>query len=321
MRFRLTAMKARFWPGRLARKLLKKVGDLDLTTDGMGRLTVIDKMMLRELTAVRQAGEAFVEKIRTKLAGLQRRLQVRAENRDHKNAGRADRIEQGRLWRKEGVYEKTLHIDLPRLARIAVYIFLSGLDFYVFAQAWAVGSDSRTGEVNWWIGGLLGLVVFVAGFLAAVQLKRVVVAARQRELLADAVGRNPALVVLASNPLFLALAGAFFNVMVVLGFLVRVANETAEANVFMVAMAALIPLLAAVTELFLYDPMQREEVRPNLIDRILEYRRARVARKLELREGRIERVLDGVRERYDVEKEVLKIELGDRGIRLEGGLP
>lgn len=321
MRFRSTALRARFWPGRLARKLLKKIGDLDVTTDGLGRLTVIDKMMLRELTAVRQAGEAFVEKIRTKLTGLERRLQVRTENRAHKNAQRADRIEQGRLWRKEGVYEKTLHIDLPRLARVAVYAFLSGLDFYIFAQAWAIGTDSRTGEVNWWIGGLLGLVVFGAGFLAAVQLKRVVVSRRQRELLAEALKPNPRLVVLASNPLFLALSGAFFIVMVLLGFLVRVSNETTEANVFMVAMAALIPLLAAVAELFLYDPMQREEVRPNLIDRVLEYRRARVARKLELREERIDRVLDGVRERYDVEKEVLKVELGDRGIHLEGGMP
>jgi hypothetical protein len=314
------ALKARFRPGRLARKLLKKVGDLDVTTDGDGRLRIVDKLMLMDLSAARRAGETLTEKVRTKLTGLERRLGLRREDREHKNVQRADRVEQGRLWRKEGVYEKTLHIDLQRAARIAVYLFLGGLDFYVFAEAWAIGTDSVAGEVNWWIGGLLGLVVFGAGFLAAVQLKRVVVSRRQRELLAEATKPNSRLVVLASNPLFLALAGTFFLAMVFLGFGVRVSNESAESNVFMVAMAALIPLLAAVAELFLYDPMQREEVRPNLIDRILEHRRAKAARKLELREERINRTLEGIRERYDVEKEVLRIELGDRGIRLEEAL-
>jgi len=316
MRLRIWKLRNRSKPGGVARALLK-VGDLDVARDGSGRLRIGESWRRNALRQVAQLGIAMTVKLRTRIAGLERRIEIRDERRAKKNEQRADRIEQGRLWRREGLYEKTLHIDLPRLARVVLYLFLAGLDFYVFAEAWAIGTDSRTGEVNWWIGGLLGLVVFGAGFLAAVQLKRVVMARRQRELLDEAQSPDPKLVMLAANPLFLGIAGIFFLGMVVLGFLVRVANESTEVNLFMVAMAALVPLLAAVAELFLYDPMQREEVQPNLVDRILAHRSARAARKLELREEKIEQIEQGVRERYDGEMEILRVELSDRGIRLE----
>jgi hypothetical protein len=313
MRIKLWRLRRRSRSGKVARELLK-VGDLDITRDGGGRLKVGETWRQNELHLVEELAAAMTEKLATRIAGLERRIEIRDERRRRKNEQRAERIEQGRLWRKLGLYEKTLHIDRPRPARAVLYVFLSGLDFYVFAEAWAIGTDSRTGEVNWWIGGLLGLVVFGAGFLAAVQLKRVVMARRQRELLEEVENPDPRLVLLASNPLFLAIAGGFFLVMVLLGFLVRITNESAEVNLFMVAMAALVPLLAAVTELFLYDPMQREELHPNLIDRILAHRQARAARKLELRIRKIEQLKRSVEEKYSGEIEILRVELGDRGI-------
>jgi hypothetical protein len=313
MRLKLWRLRHRSRQGKIARKLLR-LGDLDVTGDGDGRLKIGQRWLQNEVRLIGVLKAAITERLRGRIAGLERRIEIRDDRRRGKNEQRSDRIEQGRLWRKLGLYEKTLHIDLPRPARAALYIFLSGLDFYVFAQAWAIGTDSRTGEVNWWIGGLLGLVVFGAGFLAAVQLKRVVMARRQRELLAEARSPDPKLILLAENPLFLGIAGFFFLGMVVLGFLVRITNESTEVNLFMVAMAALVPLLAAVTELFLYDPMQREELRPNLLDRILAHRRAKLAQKLELREEKIKQLEQAVREKYAGEMEILRVELGDRGI-------
>jgi hypothetical protein len=313
MRLKLWRLRHRSRQGKIARKLLR-LGDLDVTGDGDGRLKIGQRWLQNEVRLIGVLKAAITERLRGRIAGLERRIEIRDDRRRGKNEQRSDRIEQGRLWRKLGLYEKTLHIDLPRPARAALYIFLSGLDFYVFAQAWAIGTDSRTGEVNWWIGGLLGLVVFGAGFLAAVQLKRVVMARRQRELLAEARNPDPKLILLAENPLFLGIAGVFFLGMVVLGFLVRITNESTEVNLFMVAMAALVPLLAAVTELFLYDPMQREELRPNFLDRILAHRRAKLARKLELREEKIKQLEQAVREMYAGEMEILRVELGDRGI-------
>ncbi len=317
LRINLWKLRRRSRSGKIARDLLE-VGDLDVTSDGDGRLKVGEAWRQRELHLVEELARAFTEKLSARIAGLERRIAFRDGKRQHKNELRADRIEQGRLWRKLGLYEKTLHLDLPRLARAALYVFLSGLDFYVFAEAWAIGTDSRTGEVNWWIGGLLGLVVFGAGFLAAVQLKRVVIARRQRELLDEVEHPDPKLVLLAANRRFLAIAGGFFLLMVLLGFLVRITNESAEANLAMVAMAALVPLLAAVTELFLYDPMQREELHPNLIDRILARRRARAARRLELREQKIAQLKRSIEEKYAGEIEILRVELGDRGIPCTG---
>lgn len=314
MRIRVWKLRHRLRSGRVARQLLK-VGDLDVTRDGSGRLKIGEAWQRNEQRHVEELAMTVTERLTTRAAGLERRIEIREERRRSKNAQRADRIEQGRLWRKLGLYEKTLHIDLPRMARVFLYLFLGGLDFYVFAEAWAIGTDSRTGEVNWWIGGLLGLVVFGAGFFAAVQLKRVVMARRQRELLAEVEHPDPKLVLLAPNWLFLGIAGGFFLAMVLLGFLVRITNASSEVNPFMVAMAALVPLLAAVTELFLYDPMQREELQPNLIDRILAHRRARVARKLEIRAEKLERLRQNVDEKFDGEMEILRVELRDRGIQ------
>lgn len=314
MRIKAWKLKQRLRSGRVARELLK-VGDLDVTRDGGGRLKIGEAWQRKEQRLVEELAAAVTERPKTRIAGLDRRIEIRDERRRSRNEQRANRIEQGSLWRKLGLYEKTLHMDLPRMARVLLYLFLSGLDFYVFAEAWAVGTDSRTGEVNWWIGGLLGLVVFGAGFFAAVQLKRVVMVRRQRELLNEAKSPNPNLVLLAPNHLFLFLAGGFFLAMVLLGFLVRVTNESSEVNLFMVAMAALVPLLAAVTELFLYDPMQREELRPKLIDRVLARRRARLARKLEIREEKLERLKQSVEEKFEGEMERLRVELRDRGIQ------
>lgn len=313
MRIKAWRMRQRLRSGRVARELLK-VGDLDVTRDGSGRLKIGAAWQRNEQRLVDELAMAVTERPKTRIAGLDRRIEIREDRRRGKNEQRANRIEQGRLWRQLGLYEKTLHIDIPRLARVLLYLFLSGLDFYVFAEAWAIGTDSRTGEVNWWIGGLLGLVVFGAGFLAAVQLKRVVMARRQRELWAEAENPDPKLIVLAPNLMFLVISGGFFLAMVLLGFLVRISNESSEVNLFMVAMASLVPLLAAVTELFLYDPMQREEVRPNLVDRILAYRRARAARRLEIREEKLNRLKQGVDEKFAGEIEILRVELRDRGI-------
>jgi hypothetical protein len=316
-KFKLWKLRWRHRPGWVARALLK-MGDLDVTREGGGRLKIAAKLMNNELRVVRAVAISITEKPRRKLAGLQRHIGIRSEERGYKNEQRIERIEQGRLWRKLGIYEKILHLDLPGLVRVCLYLFLGGLDFYVFAEAWAIGTDSVTGEVIWWVGGLVGLVVFLAGFFAAVQLKRVVVARRQRELLEETGNPDSKLVLLAPNLVFLAISMAFFLLMVALGLLVRLSNESEEANVFMVAMAAMIPLLAAVAELFLYDPMHRSEVRPNLIDRVLAFREARVMRKLEIRNEKIEQILEAIREHYETEIEILKVELKDRGIQPEG---
>ena len=316
MRFKLWRLRRGSKAGKVAGKLLK-IGDLDVTSNGNGRLKIGESWMGNELRVIAGMAAAMTEKLRGRIAGLRRRIELRDERRQYKNEQRADRVEQGRLWRKLGLYEKTLHIDLPRPARVVLYLFLSGLDFYVFAQAWAIGTDSRTGEVNWWIGGLLGLVVFGAGFFAAVQVKRVVMARRQRELLDEATDPDPKLVLLAANLPFLYISVGFFLVMIALGFGVRISDKSAEVNVLMVMMAALIPLLAAVAELFLYDPMQRDEARPNLIDRILAHRHAKLVRRLELREEKFSQLEDGIREKYGSELEILRVELSDRGIQYE----
>jgi len=303
-------------PGRTAKSIVNGVGDVDVTQVGpKARAEVLDSFESAALIDVKAASEDAARRPKTKLAGVNRALRRRTERREERNTLRADRLEQGRLWRATGIYEKTPHIDLPFIGRVLVYLFLAGLDFYVFAEAWAVGADSRTGEVDWWVGGLFGLVVFGAGFLAAVQIKREMVAVRQRELLREMRSPDPALVVLAQSRWLTVSAITFFLITIALGFAVRVASETNGYTLPMVMLAALVPMLAALAEIFLHDPMERQEAKPNLIDGVLSRRQARIERKLEVIEERRASAIDQVRAMYEADRRILDVEQHDIGIR------
>lgn len=306
-------------PGRTAKSILNGVGDVDVSQLGPeARAGVLDSFEQVAVTEIETAAKVAAQRPETKLAGLNRRLGDRAAKRDRRNALRADRLEQGRLWRAAGIYEKTPHIDLPMFARILAYLFLAGLDFYVFAEAWAVGTDSTTGEINWWVGGLFGLVVFGAGFLAAVQIKRGIVARRQRDLLDEMEEPDPRLVVLSLHPRLTVGACLFFLAVIALGFAVRVSNESGSYNFWMVVMAALVPLLAAMAEIFLHDPMERQEAKPGWIDRLLLKRLAKVERKLEVLEEKKANALAQVRAMYEADRRILGVEQHDLGIRAGG---
>jgi hypothetical protein len=303
-------------PGRTAKAILNGVGDIDVSQLGPeARERVLDSFEQVAVTDVETASKDAARRPETKLSGIEKRLADRTTRREHKNALRADRLEQGRLWRAAGIYEKTPHIDLPFYARIFVYVFLAGLDFYVFAEAWAVGTNSVTGELSWWVGGLFGLVVFGAGFLTAVQIKREMVSRRQRQLLDELREPDPRLVVLSRNRRLTIAACVFFLLMIVLGIIVRVSNESDDYNPAMVLLAGLVPVLAALVEVFLHDPMERQEARPNWIDRFLGKRQAKWERKLAIIEEKKANALAQVRAMYEADRRILGVEQHDLGIR------
>jgi hypothetical protein len=303
-------------PGRTAKSIINGVGDIDISQIGPdARTEVLNSLEEAALADVRVAGDDAGRRHKTRLAALDRWLSSRSERRERRNAPRADRLLQARLWRAIGIYEKTPHIDLPSFGRLLAYLFLAGLDFYVFAEAWAVGANTSTGQVEWWVGGLIGLVVFGAGFLAAIQIKREIVAVRQRELLREVTEPDPRLVLLAQPRRLTIAAIAFFLVMIVLGIAVRAFSPFGGYSAPMILLAALVPMLAAMAEVFLHDPMDRPEAKPSLIDRLLLRRQAKVQRKLEIIEERKENALEQVRKMYEADRRILAVEQHDLGVR------
>lgn len=318
---------AKFRPGRMARAILAGVGDIDVSEVGPARrIEVLDGTERFELVKIDASEKQATTPLSERLRGIRRRLQGRADSRDAKNRDRADRIEQARLWREVGIYERITHYELPVVARALLYVAFAALDFYVFAQAWAVGADVVAPDPLWWIGGCIGLSVFVAGFFAAVQIKRAIAGRKQRELLdeirdeADTARAETArrLVALVADELMLVLGVGVFLVLVVLGLAVRMQSGSSEEPFTMQLMASLVPVLPLVAELILYDPIDRKLKQPNWIDRRLEKRAAKVEDRIDSVREQAEIARRQVTNIFGVERSVLHIEQHDIGIRPEG---
>lgn len=319
--------RKKYRPGSLAKSILDQTGDIDVSTaPAEDREAIMTNMQGAARLGVARSGLEATLPLRNRIAGIQKRLSDREEIRKQKDRNREDRLDQGRLWRRAGIYEKTAHIDLPDPFRYALYCFLAGLDFYVFADAWAVGTDSRTFDALWWIGGFIGLAVFVAGFFAAVQVKRRAVAKKQTKLLDDLRRRDAPkknvpvddLVVLEWNFGMLFGSLALFTLLLVLGVLVRAGNESSDGNDYMVLMAGLVPAMALLAELVLHDPMAREEAKPTWIDRRLSKHLAKLERRLGDVEELTDMALQEVDARYAVEHSIIAVEIDDRGIKRRG---
>jgi hypothetical protein len=69
-------------------------------------------------------------------------------------------------------------------------------------------------------------------------------------------------------------------------------------------------------EVFLHDPMERPEAKPNLIDRILAWRMVRIERKLEIIEEKRENALEQVGAMYEADRRIISVEQHDLGIRV-----
>jgi hypothetical protein len=308
---------ARYKPGRIAKSILRNVGDVDVSRIGSERrIEVVDRMSDLEIMQVTAAGVRSVRRPVRRIAALERRIGDRARRRERKNALRRDRVEQGRLWRSVGVYEKTPHYALPFLGRVFVLVVLAALDFYIFAQAYAVVEDISEFDLLWWLGGILGLVVFLMSIVLANALKTLLTERAQRRIIAEATQPLPdGLVVLEASREALQGAGAVFAVLLIAGVWIRIAGSAEDVSVATVLFQGLIPLVAVVVELYLHDPMERKAIEPNVIDRWLgkrlaaqERRKANVEEETDLARGQ-------VRQMYEIERSMLDIEQQDLGIR------
>jgi len=300
-------------PGAVA-AWARSVGDVDMAI--AGPLARVQLVRGRRDSAVNRAEAAGVEAARPtqeKIAKVDERLESRARRRQVKADRRQAWTEQGRLWRAAGIEERLVTLHWPALVRILVGAAFAAVDFYIFARAYAY-LDRSGGTANFVIGGVLGLFTFVVGLLLAHGLKTFALSRAQRSLLADRPefpGRER-LVVTRPGLVWTATAGTVFAVLAVLVAAIRYEGLSApERNIYIALVQALVPVVAVLAELWLYNPAERPEPQPNWIDRRLDAQRALLARQLQAVQERTGHLTQSLRDSYGVEEQILVIEQDD----------
>jgi hypothetical protein len=311
-------------PGKLAKQLIRAVGDSDIALAGAETrprvLKSLEDVEVEELRASSRANTRSVEEL---IAELRTDMDSRAERRERRLEMIKDKIEQGRLWRGIGVQERIPQMHVNGTGRAVILILLASLDFYVFAQAYAVVADVGGYGVQWWLGGLLGLAVFVACVALAHAIKGTILARAQRDMLAEADNdkvkidkkMRERLVESRASVLALLLTATIFLSLSVAGVLVRVGGSSSTDSLPVVFFQALIPLVSVVVELYLHDPTERHEPALTIIDRRLERRLAKAEKRLRAMGQHLESRVSKVERLYKVEAAILDVEQKDMGLR------
>jgi hypothetical protein len=312
-------------PGRLARQLIRKVGDADIALAGAEtRPRVLKSLEEAEIEDARAVARADSRALEELIAELRTDIDARAERRERRSEMIKDKVEQARLWRSVGAQERIPQMHMSLSARIVVLVLLASLDFYVFAQAYAVVADVGGFTVEWFLGGLLGLAVFVAGVSLAHAIKSAILARAQREMLIAAdeerikVDRKvrERLVESRTSILALLLTAAIFISLGIAGVLVRMQGTGVNGDsMAVVFFQALIPLVSVAVELYLHDPTERDDPQPNIRDRRLERRLVKAERRLRIKANQLETRIAKIERLYNVEAAILDVEQQDMGLR------
>lgn len=205
---------------------------------------------------------------------------------------------------------------------------MASFDFYVFAQALALVDDVADFSFFWFVGGALGLIVFVSGFFLAHQVKELVVGNAQRNLVAEFREEDPdfkaaysvrgvdrVLPYSKADTLTLVLSSGVFVILVILAIVIRWnANSGDWASVFLTGM---VPVVIVVTELYLNDPLYRLSKKPGFWERHLEG----VARKKRISLENVIASYDGfvaqTQAGYNHQRQIARVTAADLGIEVK----
>jgi len=203
----------------------------------------------------------------------------------------------------------TIHVSRP--VRFLIGLFLAALDWFVFARAAAVALDIQIDarNVEYWLGGSFGMLVFLIGFVTARSWKQVRLAYAQRGL------GVPAGAVAASPPFAEAMGSTvLFVLLCFASALVRVEAPGGERQ-SVVLFQLLVPVVLVAVEFFLHDPIAHRVPHP----------RSPVEWWLRRAQRRAQAAFDSLPSFVDIAAEIdahfdhaearLAIELRDRGFR------
>lgn len=322
-------MAKKYRPGRLAKNLIRGVGDVDVAVAGAeSRHEVLSKMSDQEVGGIKESADGMLIQVEQRIKEIEKELKhIEEDHHKTKFEPIRHRVEQAAAWRSIGIEERIPNLVVPGPVRLAILGLLACLDFYIFAQAYAVDADvSGPSNPEFWLGGVLGLAVFIVGLVFTHGLKNLIASRAQRAMLREEgtgeITIDPAvrakLVTIRASALSMLTSGLVFLVLLVAGVKVRV-DGAANGSIATVVFQALIPLVAVAAELYLFDPFHRVAPGFGRKHRQLQKERAGLEHRIEGINRKMGHAIERVENYFGVEHAVLDVEQQDMGLQRSAG--
>ena len=264
-------------------------GDVDTMVNGEAHQYMLAAHEAMERHAVREATERFVGKLRLRRDGLSEQLATRARGRAEAEEAAKDRIAVVDRWRDVGIRERMTIRGIPRSAKWALWILIASLDFYIFAQVMAYAeniADPGLGDATFWLGGAVGLMVFVVGILLAQAIRRASYYHAQKKLLKElkAAEEDTTGLRLSNYSRWMTVSFFLFYLALTAGAVVLRYQGGGKQQPGLLMLQTMIPVIAVMLELLIDDPTEVRLPQRTLIDWWLSHRIRRLDAKIALRE-------------------------------------
>jgi hypothetical protein len=274
--------------GSVASKVFE-YGDVDTMVDGRTHHEMLAAHESMEKHSVREATERFVGRLRFKRDDIAQQLAHRAQRRAEAAEHAADRLAVVDRWREVGIRERMTIRSIPRASKWALWVLICALDFYIFAQVMAYAeniADPGLGDASFWLGGAVGVTVFIVGILLAQAIRRASYYQAQKKLLKElvAAGEDTAGLRLSNYSRGMTIAFAFFYVALTAGAVVLRYQGGGKEQPGLLLLQTAIPIVAIMLELLVDDPTEVRLPQRSLWDWWLSHRKRRLDKKIELRE-------------------------------------
>ena len=299
-------------------------GDIDTMVTGAAHHEMLAAHEQMEKHSVREATERFVGRLRFRRDDIARHLGVRAQHRAEAAARSADRIAVVDRWRDLGIRERMTLRSIPRAGKWALWALIAALDFYIFAQVMAYAeniADPGIGDATFWLGGAVGITVFIVGILLAQAIRRASYYQAQKKLLKElvAAGEDTTGLRLSNYSRGMTIAFALFYVVLTAGAVVLRYDGGGKAQPGLLLLQTAIPIIAIMLELLIDDPTEIRLPQRTAWDWWLSHRKRRLDKKIELRELIAAEREAAVTDRYRFESAALATLHESHGI--ESGRP
>jgi hypothetical protein len=285
-------------------------GDIDRMASSRAHREMLAAHESMEQHSVREATERFVGRLRARRDGIGRHLAARARHRADVAARSADRSRVVDQWREAGIRERMTIRGMPRASKWAIWVLIAALDFYIFAQVMAYAeniADPGLGDATFWLGGAVGLTVFIVGILLAQTIRRASYYHAQKRLLREleAAGEDTSGLRPSTYSRWMTIAFAVFYVLLTAGAVVLRYQGGGKAQPGLLMLQTAIPIVAIMLELLMDDPTEIRLPERSFADWWLSQRLRRLETKIELRQLIANERLAAVADRYRFERAAL----------------
>lgn len=286
-------------------------GDVDTMISGDTHFEMLAAHEAMEKHQVREATERFVGRLRLHRERLAATLRERALRRREAEEDAADRLAVVQRWRDVGIRERITLRSIPRSAKWFLWALICSLDFYIFAQVMAYAeniADPGLTDGTFWLGGAVGVMVFIVGILLAQAIRRGTLFHAQRKLLKELNKANEDItgLRLSSYSRWMTLSFAVFYIFFTAGAVVLRYQGGGREQPGLLLLQTMIPIVGVMLELLIDDPTEVRLPQRTIYDWWLSRRIGRLDVKIALREMIADEREASVADRYRFERAALE---------------